>query len=195
MSTLSEKLQAPAEHTAKPVRPSQPVLSVREVRISDQAAGREIVHGVSFDLTPGRTVGIVGESGSGKTLTCRAALGILPAHFEVTGGSIELDGHDITGFSTAEWTSLRGSTISAVFQDPASYLNPSIRVGAQVAEVIRVKKKVRRREARPADDRAAARGAAAGPGAGVRPVHLRAVRRHAPAGAHRRGDRHAARAS
>ncbi|MFH0178036.1 ABC transporter ATP-binding protein [Streptomyces cacaoi] len=148
MSTLSEKLQAPAEHTAKQARPSPPVLSVREVRISDQAAGREIVHGVSFDLTPGRTVGIVGESGSGKTLTCRAALGILPAHFEVTGGSIELDGHDITGFSPAEWTSLRGSTISAVFQDPASYLNPSIRVGAQVAEVIRVKKKVKRREAR-----------------------------------------------
>lgn len=99
MSTLSEKLQAPAEHAAKQVRPSPSVLSVREVRISDQAAGREIVHGVSFDLTPGRTVGIVGESGSGKTLTCRAALGILPSHFEVTGGSIELDGHDITGFS------------------------------------------------------------------------------------------------
>ncbi|WP_141208706.1 ABC transporter ATP-binding protein [Streptomyces griseorubiginosus] len=127
---------------------AQAVLSVRDVRISDRADGREIVHGVSFDLTPGRTVGIVGESGSGKTLTCRAALGILPAHFEVTGGAIELDGRDITRLSPAEWTALRGSTISAVFQDPASYLNPSIRVGAQVAEVIRVKKQVGRREAR-----------------------------------------------
>ncbi|WP_020123760.1 ABC transporter ATP-binding protein [Streptomyces canus] len=143
MSPLSEKLRTPADSTL-----AQSVLSVRDVRISDQAHGREIVHGVSFDLTPGRTVGIVGESGSGKTLTCRAALGILPAHFEVTGGAIELDGRDITGLSAAEWTGLRGSTISAVFQDPASYLNPSIRVGAQVAEVIRVKKKVGRREAR-----------------------------------------------
>jgi len=127
---------------------AQAVLSVRDLRISDQANGREIVHGVSFDLAPGRTVGIVGESGSGKTLTCRAALGILPAHFEVTGGAIELDGRDTTGLAPAEWTALRGSTISAVFQDPASYLNPSLRVGAQVAEVIRVKKKAGRREAR-----------------------------------------------
>ncbi|KUN29696.1 ABC transporter [Streptomyces antibioticus] len=127
---------------------AQAVLSVRDLRISDQANGREIVHGVSFDLAPGRTVGIVGESGSGKTLTCRAALGILPVHFEVTGGAIELDGRDITGLAPAEWTAQRGSTISAVFQDPASYLNPSLRVGAQVAEVIRVKKRAGRRAAR-----------------------------------------------
>ncbi|MGW5637711.1 ABC transporter ATP-binding protein [Streptomyces sp. NPDC003832] len=146
MSTLSEQLHTPVENTENTA--AQPVLSVRDMRISDQANGREIVHGVSFDLTPGRTVGIVGESGSGKTLTCRAALGILPAHFEVTGGSVELDGRDITGLSPADWTALRGTTISAVFQDPASYLNPSIRVGAQVAEVIRVKKKTGRREAR-----------------------------------------------
>lgn len=159
MTTLSEKLLTEAEEngelgaakTGKAGKtgpdPSAPVLSVREVRISDQAAGHEIVHGVSFTLTPGKAVGIVGESGSGKTLTCRAALGILPAHFEVTGGSIELDGNDIAALTPARWTALRGATISAVFQDPASYLNPSIRVGAQIAEVIRVKKGLKRREA------------------------------------------------
>ncbi|QQM38272.1 ABC transporter ATP-binding protein [Streptomyces liliifuscus] len=153
MTTLSEKLHVqPGETTRAPSAdlpaPSAPVLSVRDVRISDRAGDREIVHGVSFSLTPGRAVGIVGESGSGKTLTCRAALGILPAHFEVTDGSIEIDGRDITHLSQTQWTALRGATISAVFQDPASYLNPSIRVGVQVAEVIRVKKGVRRREAR-----------------------------------------------
>ncbi|MFJ3669596.1 ABC transporter ATP-binding protein [Streptomyces sp. NPDC090106] len=148
MSTLSQKLPAPAEALAPQGEPTPPVLSVRDVRIGDRAGDREIVHGVGFDLTPGRTVGIVGESGSGKTLTCRAALGILPAHFEVTGGSIELDGRDITGLTPAQWTELRGSTISAVFQDPASYLNPSIKVGAQVAEVVRVKKGAKRRAAR-----------------------------------------------
>ncbi|MER5903131.1 ABC transporter ATP-binding protein [Streptomyces mirabilis] len=130
-----------------PADASAPVLSVRDLRISDQAAGHEIVHGVTFTLTPGKAVGIVGESGSGKTLTCRAALGILPAHFEVTGGSIELDGNDIAALTPARWTALRGATISAVFQDPASYLNPSIRVGPQIAEVIRVKKGLKRREA------------------------------------------------
>ncbi|MFE4817752.1 ABC transporter ATP-binding protein [Streptomyces sp. NPDC056704] len=156
MTTLSEKLLTEAEENGElgatktgktGPDPSAPVLSVREVRISDQAAGHEIVHGVSFTLTPGKAVGIVGESGSGKTLTCRAALGILPAHFEVTGGSIELDGNDIAALTPARWTALRGATISAVFQDPASYLNPSIRVGAQIAEVIRVKKGLKRREA------------------------------------------------
>ncbi|MFD9004566.1 ABC transporter ATP-binding protein [Streptomyces sp. NPDC059582] len=127
---------------------ASPVLSLRGVRVSDQAGGREIVHGVSFELTPGRTVGIVGESGSGKTLTCRAALGILPSHFEVTGGSIEIMGTDIATLTPQQWTALRGATISAVFQDPASYLNPSIRVGPQLAEVIRVKKGLKRRAAR-----------------------------------------------
>jgi ABC-type dipeptide/oligopeptide/nickel transport system ATPase component len=124
------------------------VLSLRDVHIRDQASGREIVHGISFDLAAGKVVGIVGESGSGKTLTCRAALGILPDQLVVSAGRVTIDGLDIAGLSARQWTELRGATISAVFQDPASYLNPSIQVGPQIAEVIRVKKKVRRREAR-----------------------------------------------
>ncbi|MEU4167110.1 ABC transporter ATP-binding protein [Streptomyces sp. NPDC026665] len=154
MTTLSQKLPAEVERTEQSSGPAgavpslAPVLAVRDVRIGDRSAGREIVHGVSFTLTPGRAVGIVGESGSGKTLTCRAALGILPAPFEITGGSVEIDGGDIDGLSPARWTGLRGATISAVFQDPASYLNPSIRVGAQIAEVVRVKKGLKRRAAR-----------------------------------------------
>jgi ABC-type glutathione transport system ATPase component len=127
---------------------NEAILSVRDVHISDQVTDREIVHGISFELSPGKVVGIVGESGSGKTLTCRAALGILPEHFVVSEGNISLAGHDVAELSVKQWTELRGSTISAVFQDPASYLNPSIPVGPQIAEVIRVKKKVRRREAR-----------------------------------------------
>jgi len=125
-----------------------PVLRLQDVRIRDNAGGRDVVHRVSFELTPGAVVGIVGESGSGKTMTCRAVLGILPEHFTVTGGTIELLGRDVAGFTGKEWTAQRGSTVSAVFQDPASYLNPSIKVGAQVAEVVRVKKGLRRREAR-----------------------------------------------
>jgi len=124
------------------------LLSVRDVHIRDRVTEREIVHGISFELAPGKAVGIVGESGSGKTLTCRAALGILPDQLEVSAGSITLAGHDIAGLTVRQWTELRGSVISAVFQDPATYLNPSIQVGPQIAEVIRVKKKAGRREAR-----------------------------------------------
>ncbi|MFD7130940.1 ABC transporter ATP-binding protein [Streptomyces sp. NPDC059894] len=131
-----------------PAPTAPPVLSVRDVRIGDRAGDREIVHGVSFDLTPGKAVGIVGESGSGKTLTCRATLGILPPPFEVTAGSVEIDGTRIEELTPRQWTALRGSTISAVFQDPASYLNPSRHVGAQIAEVLRVKKGLKRRAAR-----------------------------------------------
>ncbi|MFJ7999239.1 ABC transporter ATP-binding protein [Streptomyces sp. NPDC096310] len=146
MTTLSHHTVPERAEDADPSAP--PVLAVRDVRISDRTADREIVHGVSFDLTPGRAVGIVGESGSGKTLTCRAVLGILPPHFEITGGSVEIAGTDIATLTPRQWTALRGATISAVFQDPASYLNPSIRVGAQIAEVIRVKKGLKRRAAR-----------------------------------------------
>jgi ABC-type glutathione transport system ATPase component len=147
MTTLSE-LEAPQGTPITAAQPNEVMLSVRDVRIYDQVNDREIVHGISFELTPGKVVGIVGESGSGKTLTCRAALGILPEHFAVSGGSIDITGRDIAGLTPTQWTQLRGSTISAVFQDPASYLNPSIRVGAQIAEVIRVKTRATRRQAR-----------------------------------------------
>ncbi|MGV9550069.1 ABC transporter ATP-binding protein [Streptomyces ardesiacus] len=153
MTTVSEKLLTRAEESgtrgpAGPPGPAVPLLSLRDVRIADGGDGREIVHGVSFDLTPGKVVGIVGESGSGKTLTCRAALGILPDHFAITGGSVEIEGTDISALTSARWTALRGATIGAVFQDPASYLNPSLRIGRQIAEVVRVKKGLGRRAAR-----------------------------------------------
>ena len=125
---------------------SEPVLSVKDVRIGN--GHQELVHGVSFELRPGEVVGIVGESGSGKTLTCRAALGILPGGFEVSAGSVSIAGSDIAGLSPRQWTQLRGTTISAVFQDPASYLNPSLTIGAQISEVLRVKAGMRRRQAR-----------------------------------------------
>jgi ABC-type glutathione transport system ATPase component len=136
------------ERKVAPAPAPAAVLSVRDVHITDRATGQEIVHGISFELAAGEAVGVVGESGSGKTLTCRAALGILPDQLVVSAGSITLAGHDIAGLSIREWTELRGSIISAVFQDPASYLNPSIQVGPQISEVVRVKKKLRRREAR-----------------------------------------------
>jgi ABC-type dipeptide/oligopeptide/nickel transport system ATPase component len=121
------------------------LLELRDVHI--ERFEESFVRGVSFTLEPGGVVGIVGESGSGKTLTCRAALGILPEHFTCTG-RIAIEGRDVATLGQREWTALRGSAISAVFQDPASYLNPSLTIGSQIAEVIRVKLGLRKRAAR-----------------------------------------------
>src|SRR6478735_9503760 len=124
------------------------VLQLRDVTITNTADGRDLVRGVNLTLRRGAVLGIVGESGSGKTLTCRAVLGILPPRFVVSGGEIDLLGEDVAGLSAKDWQRLRGTEITAVFQDPASYLNPSIRVGRQIAEVVRVKKRVPRKVAK-----------------------------------------------
>lgn len=124
------------------------VLQLRDVTITNTANGTDLVRGVDLTLRRGAVLGIVGESGSGKTLTCRAVLGILPPRIEVSGGEIDLLGEDVAGLSDRDWQRLRGTEITAVFQDPASYLNPSIRVGKQIAEVVRVKKRVSRRAAK-----------------------------------------------
>ena len=122
-----------APHTS---RPRRPVLTVSDLRIALDD-GTELVHGVDFSLAPGEALGIVGESGSGKSLTCRAILGILPGGIDVTAGSIDFDGIELTDLGRKQWRPLRGTRIAAVFQDPASYLNPSIRVGEQLAEALR----------------------------------------------------------
>lgn len=125
-----------------------PVVEVDELTVYNHYAEVPAVSSLSFELRPGEVLGIVGESGSGKTITCRALLGALPELFEITGGSVRLFGRDIRTLSKRDWVRLRGSGIAAVFQDPASYLNPSITVGKQVEEVLRVKTGLSKREAR-----------------------------------------------
>ncbi|WP_375424378.1 ABC transporter ATP-binding protein [uncultured Friedmanniella sp.] len=124
------------------------LLRLDGVAVTDPLDGVELVHPISFTVRRGAVLGIVGESGSGKTLTCRAVLGILPDRLQVSAGTIELFGRDTATLSAKEWTAWRGTRIGAVFQDPGSYLNPSIRVGPQVAEVLRVKAGLGRRDAR-----------------------------------------------
>jgi peptide/nickel transport system permease protein len=124
------------------------LLQLDRVAITNRMNGAELVHGVTFSLAAGEVVGVVGESGSGKTLTCRSILGILPERFDVSSGSVRLFGQDVSELTQKEWTQVRGASISAVFQDPASYLNPSIRVGKQIEEVLRVRTSLRRGDAR-----------------------------------------------
>ncbi len=125
-----------------------PLLRLEDLRITVHHGAATAVRGVSLDVRPGEIVGLVGESGSGKTLTCRAALGVLPPGCAVAGGTISFDGQDLTGLSPRQWEQVHGSEIGAVFQDPASYLNPNLTVGSQLAEVLRVKRRLDRRAAR-----------------------------------------------
>jgi peptide/nickel transport system permease protein len=124
------------------------VLDVQDLRIVNTIGKAELVKGLSFSLRRGQTLGIVGESGSGKTLTISAVLGILPEQLKQADGTVEILGWRTADFSKQDWLDVRGNSISAVFQDPGSYLNPSIWLGRQVAEVLRVKKKLSRAAAK-----------------------------------------------
>lgn len=145
---MTAELMDRSKVTAAIVPEREIVLRLDDVNIRNNITGENVVRGVSFSLQKGQVVGIVGESGSGKTLTCRSILGILPQLFTVSKGSISLLGHDALSLDQQQWTQLRGTSITAVFQDPGSYLNPSIKVGPQIAEVIRTKQGVSRRDAR-----------------------------------------------
>jgi peptide/nickel transport system ATP-binding protein len=117
-------------------------LSVEGLQVS---VGDDVVvlQDVSFEIGRGESVGLVGESGSGKTLTCRSILGLLPPSVEIDAGVVELgagaDRVELTGAKRSTWNQVRGTRLAAVFQDPASYLNPSLTVGHQVVEQLRVR--------------------------------------------------------
>ena len=131
-------------------RDAEPLLRVESLRITVPGAGREkveAVHGASFSVQRGEAVGLVGESGSGKTLTCRAVLGVLPRDVEIASGRILFDDHGLHDLGRRQWEGMRGRRIGAVFQDPTSFLNPSLSVGSQLVEVLRVKGGLERRAA------------------------------------------------
>jgi peptide/nickel transport system ATP-binding protein len=123
------------------------VLRLDDLHVSVHDGAATAVRGVSLEVRAGEIVGLVGESGSGKTLTCRAALGVLPAGCAVERGSVSFGGHDVTSLPRRGWERLHGSQIGAVFQDPVSYLNPVLTVGHQLTEVLRVKMGLGRRAA------------------------------------------------
>ncbi|CAB3647509.1 MULTISPECIES: ABC transporter ATP-binding protein [Achromobacter] len=117
------------------------LVSVSNLSLTVGPGGREIVSGVSFEVAPGEMVGIVGESGSGKTQAARAIMGLTPSPLVVAGGSIKFEGVDVTQASPAALRKLRGARIGMVFQEPMTSLNPSMPIGRQLDEGLRLHRK------------------------------------------------------
>jgi len=127
-----------------------PLLEVTDLQTEFRTSGGTVqaVRGVSFQVERGETVGIVGESGSGKSVTALSLMGLIPnPPGRIVGGSVRLDGEELVGRAEKEMQKVRGARMAMVFQDPFSCLNPTMTLGAQVAEPIRLHKGASRSEA------------------------------------------------
>lgn len=127
----------------------EPLLDVRGLRIGYRAASgtRLAVDGLDLRVAAGEITAVVGESGSGKSSTAHALVGLLPAGGVVLGGSVRLQGEELTGLGERAWREVRGRRIGLIPQDPGVSLDPVKPVGAQVAEVLRVHGLATRRDA------------------------------------------------
>ena len=113
------------------------LLDVRDLQVDFGRRRIPAVRGVDFSLDAGQRLGVIGESGSGKTVTALAVMGLLPENAHVAG-SVVLDGQQIVGLAERGLARLRGNTVSMVFQEPMTAPDPPLRVGRQVAEVLRL---------------------------------------------------------
>ena len=124
-------------------------LQVRDLVVEYTSDGKVIhaVNGVNFDLERGKALALVGETGAGKTTIAKSIMRILPdppAH--VRSGQVVLQGRDLMKLNEADMRKVRGKEISMIFQDPMTALNPTMRIGDQIAEVIRLHDKVTKAE-------------------------------------------------
>jgi len=117
------------------------VLSVRDLETEFQTdeGPSQVLHGVSFDVKAGQTIGLVGESGSGKSVTAMSIMGLLPKPYgRVIGGSVTYRGTNLINLATSEMHKVRGNRISVIFQDPMTALNPVHTIGRQLIEVLKL---------------------------------------------------------
>lgn len=118
--------------------------------VSREGTECRALSGVGFEIKPGEVVGILGESGGGKSTLARAILRVLPETARPEGGSIRFQGRELIGTPESEMRRIRGAQISLVQQDPAAALNPLMRVGTQVSEVLAAHRDWSRRRCREA---------------------------------------------
>ena len=124
-----------AARAAEPVAP--PLLQVEQLTTGLGAAGPEILSAVDLHLDAGEVLGVVGESGSGKSMLALSLMGLLPPGVQVRGGNIRLQGQNLLALDAATMRALRGKDMAMIFQEPMTSLNPVMRVGQQIGEVLR----------------------------------------------------------
>jgi len=125
---------------------SDKILEIKNLYVTYQTDEARVyaVNGLNLSILRGETMGLVGETGAGKTTTALSIMRLLPDRVgKICGGSIVLDGIDILKASHAEMRSLRGNTVSMIFQDPMTSLNPILTVGAQIGEMLELHSKGR----------------------------------------------------
>jgi peptide/nickel transport system ATP-binding protein len=131
---MSIRIQASTRET------EGPLLQLEDVRTHFQTPRGVVraVDGVSLTLERGRALGIVGESGSGKTILSRSIMGLLPPRGTIRQGSIRFEGREIGGLSRRAMRDVWGKEMAMIFQDPMTSLNPLMKIGAQIAEPLRL---------------------------------------------------------
>ncbi|MEG3116300.1 ABC transporter ATP-binding protein [Salinicola sp. 4072] len=122
----------------RPESPPEWVLKIEGLEVATRGgAAKPILKGVDFSIAPGETLCLVGESGSGKSVTSLAVMGLLPkGSLNATGGRIELEGDSLLEVSSTRLRDLRASRMAMIFQEPMTALNPLMRVGEQIEEVL-----------------------------------------------------------
>jgi oligopeptide transport system ATP-binding protein len=116
-----------------------PILSVEHLSVvfHTYAGIVHAVRDVSFSLSKGEVMAIVGESGSGKSVTAQAIMGLTPVPpGEIRSGAVTYGGTDLIGATPEDFARIRGDRISMIFQDPMTSLNPSMKIGTQIREVL-----------------------------------------------------------
>lgn len=112
------------------------LLSVEKITVQTEYDSKTLVNNLSFEIAEGETIGIVGESGSGKTLTALSILNLLPRGVLRASGSIRFNGVEMSHASEEALRQVRGNRISMIYQDPMTSLNPMMKIGKQILEVL-----------------------------------------------------------
>jgi len=128
------------------------LLEVKDLRthFPTRAGLVRAVDGVSFNLDRGELLGLVGESGCGKSMTALSVMRLIAPPGKIVSGEVLFDGKDLLQLSDAEMRQMRGDDIAMIFQDPMTSLNPVYTVGEQIAEALRLHRRLSRKEARQA---------------------------------------------
>ncbi|SEK74804.1 peptide/nickel transport system ATP-binding protein [Aquimarina amphilecti] len=129
---------------------NEPLLSVKNLNVSFSSEKKEIqvLYDISFDIKPDEILGVVGESGSGKSVTSLAVMGLLPQKTAKVSGEVFYNNNSLLDFDDKKLRSIRGNEIAMIFQEPMSSLNPSMKCGKQVIEILKQHTKLSKSEAK-----------------------------------------------